>query len=223
MIARQFLSWQFGLTFGAALLLAGAFALAARHYNKTGNKTFSAGSFREPIGYLMSAIGVLVPLIVGGIAYLYARDASAAYTMLLSAAAVLFVAFIVASWLTFSLVSRSTEDDKITLHFPKDWPYRAAAGVVYAGLVTGVLYVAWFFLVDFTPGAAPPPPGAALLIERAAPRVGQTREQVQSALGAPLSCRQRAAPWCYRTDRSTLAIEFDAQGTVQRITETKEP
>ena len=63
MIARQFLSWQFGLTFGAALLLAGAFALAARHYNKTGNKTFSAGSFREPIGYLMSAIGVLVPLI----------------------------------------------------------------------------------------------------------------------------------------------------------------
>ncbi len=223
MIAEQFLSWRFASSFVLALAIALSFTIAARHYNKTAKtQKFSASAIREPIGYMMSAIGVLVPLIAGGIAYLFNRDAAASYTLLLSAAAVLFVTFIVASWLTFSLTSRATDDDKIELTFPKDWPYRAASGVIYVGMVVGVLYVAWFFLVDFRAGAATHEAAAApILLERAAPRIGQSRDAVRAQLGVPVTQEADGRVWRYRTDRSRLAVEFDGQGNALRITEER--
>ena len=223
MLAQQFSTRQFIVSFIVALVIAGIFAFAARHYNQSvKTQKFSAGSFREPIGYLMGAIGFIVPLIVSAMAYLFEKDPDASYALLLSATAVLFIAFIVASWLTFALASRATDDDKIVLTFPKDWPYRAASGVVYVALVLGVLYVAWFFLVDFH--RAPPalassaPP---ILIERAAPRVGLTRATVLAQLGEPSTQAAAGRLWRYRAAHSSLSVEFDEHGSVSRVTEER--
>jgi hypothetical protein len=139
---------------------------------------------------------------------------------LLSAVAILFVAFIVASWLTFSLVSRSTPDDQIELTFPKDWPYRAASGVVYTGLICGVLLVAGYFLFEFRPAdKRDERPAARILVERAVPRVGQERVSVGAQLGEAQRISNEGSQWVYRTDRSILKIDFDPEGRVLRVTE----
>jgi hypothetical protein len=221
MIARQFLSLKFLLLFGIALLLCIVFAMAAKLFNaQEKTEKFSAGSFREPIGHLMTTIGVLVPLIIGAIAFLLDNGAVASMATLLSAVAILFVAFIVASWLTFSLVSRSTPDDQIELKFPKDWPYRAASGVVYTGLICGVLLVAGYFLFEFRPADRREERSAArILLERPVPRVGQERASVRAQLGEAQGTLDAGTRWIYRTDRSTLKIDFDNEGKVLRVTE----
>jgi hypothetical protein len=221
MIAREFLSLKFLLLFGASLLLCVIFAVAAKLFNnETKTEKFPAGSFREPIGHLMTTIGVLIPLVIGGMAVLLDGGDVASMSTLLSAAAILFIAFIVASWLTFSLVSRSTDDDKIELKFPADWPYRAASGVVYTGLICGVLLVAEFFLFEFRPANTHEAQSAArILIERPVPRVGQELASVRSQLGEAQSMVQDGSQWIYRTDRSTLKIDFDKTGKVMRVIE----
>lgn len=221
MIAREFLSLKFLLLFGSALLLCIVFAVAAKIFNKaTKTEKFSAGSFREPIGHLMTTLGVLVPLVIGGIALLMDNGGVASLATLLSAAAILFVAFIVASWLTFSLVSRSTPDDQIELKFPKGWPYRAASGVVYTGLLCGVLLVAGYFLFEFRPANKPGEQSAArILVERPVPRVGQDLANVRSQLGDAQSTSREGAQWIYKTDRSTLKVDFGTGGKVVRVTE----
>lgn len=221
MIARQFLSLKFLVLFGSALLLCIVFAIAAKLFNKAAKtEKFSAGSFREPIGHLMTTIGVLLPLIIGAIAFLLDNDSIASMATLLSAAAILFVAFIVASWLTFALVSRSTDDDKIVLNFPKDWLYRAASGVVYTGLLCAVLFVAGYFLFEFHPSDKHDEQSAVrILIDRPAPRVGQDSASVKAQLGEAQGTANDGTQWVYRTDRSNLKIDFDAHGKVTRVTE----
>jgi hypothetical protein len=207
--------------FGIALLLCIVFAVAAKRFNaKDKTEKFSAGSFREPIGHLMTTVGVLVPLIIGAIAFLMDNGAVASMATLLSAVAFLFVEFIVASWLTFALVSRSTPDDQIELEFPKVWPYRAASGVVYTGLICGVLLVAGYFLFEFRPADKRDERSAArILVERALPRVGQERAGVRAQLGEASGTSNEGTRWTYRTDRSTLKIDFDTEGRVLRVTE----
>jgi hypothetical protein len=223
MIYQQVLTLRFLVFLGIYLGICVVFALAARHYNRAVKKIkFSAGSFREPISHLMSAIGVLVPLVIGAMAYLVNRDAADSLATLMSASGILFLAFLCASWLTFALVSRSTDDDKIELEFPGDWYYRAASGVVYTGLVCGVLLVAGFFLFEFrATNHADTHNGVRILIERAAPRVGLDRMSVRSQLGEAQSVSNDGSTWTYTTDRSNLKIEFDAQGAVTRIIEEK--
>ncbi|HET9863665.1 MAG TPA: hypothetical protein VFP37_09510 [Steroidobacteraceae bacterium] len=221
MIARQFLSLKFLLLFGIACAICIIFTVAAKRYNAaTKTEKFSAGSFREPIGHLMTTIGVLLPLIIGAVAFLMDHGAVASMATLLSAVAILFVAFIVGSWLTFALVSRSTDDDKIELKFPQDWGYRAASGVVYTGLICGVLLVAGYFLFEFRPADKGEERSAVrILVERPVPRVGQDLTSVRAQLGEAQSTSNGGTQWVYRTDRSTLRIDFDGAGRVLRVTE----
>lgn len=220
MLAEQLLTKSFWIPLAIGLLVALVFSLAAKHYNRSGELKVAAASFREPIGHMMSALGVLVPLLIGAIAYLFDKGAVASVGLLLSAACLLFIAFGVASWLIFALPSRSAHDDSVTLTYPQDWPYKAASGLVYIGLLTGFIYVAIYFLVFFrAPERSAPVNSAPVLVQRAAPRVGQTRSEVRSQLGEAEQITDGGSTWHYRTDRSRLVITFDARDLVMRITE----
>jgi len=220
MLAKEFLTWTFGASFAIGLLAMLVFALAAKHYNKTGEVEVASGSFREPIAYMMSALGVLVPLLIAAIAYLKDEGAATNIGFLLSAAVVLSIAFAVASWLTFSLASRSTPQDTIKLKYPEDWLYKAAPGVVYIGLLVGFIYVAIHFLVLYrTPDQAAASKAAPVLIQRPAPRVGLLRSEVRDQLGEANGVSDAGNTWSYKTDRSTLKVVFDEHDRVIRVTE----
>lgn len=223
MLAEQLLSGRFGWSGGIALLVMGMYAAAARHYNRSGQKTVPTDAFRAPVSHLLSSLGILVPIVIGTLGFLFERDPEATFGFLLAAAAVWLVGFLVLTWLTFAIISRSNANNAVVLNFPDDWHYLAAPGIGYASLLLGITFFCLFFLVEFRPTSAPKTVAAGkFLVERPAPRVGETADTVSASLGQPIARSADDRQWTYRTDRSTLTVTFDAAHRAVAVREALE-
>ncbi len=223
MLAEQLLSGRFGWSGAIALLVMVVFAGAARYYNPSGQKTVPADAFRAPVSHLLSSLGILVPAVIGTLGFLFDRDPDAPFGFLFAAAAVWLVGFLVLTWLTFAIISRSNANNAVVLDFPKDWFYLAASGIGYASLLLGIAFFCLFFLLEFRPTSARKTVAAGkFLVERPAPRVGETADTVSASLGQPIARSADDRQWTYRTDRSTLTVTFDAAHRAVAVREALE-
>lgn len=193
--------------------------MGSRRTHKDGQnpRTLRLGFFTSAVNNVILIIAVAVPVLVGLLSYLSTKAPLVNYSSMYAAITFLFLALVVAVWLTFAILKKATDEEKITLSFPKDRRFITAMGLLYAFIVTGLVYFAHFFLFDL------PAPSRAnagmILLARPKAQVGQTREEIERMWGRPNSTGTMVE---YKTLNSSIRLVFDASGRLEKTDEIKE-
>ena len=183
----QFMTLRFGVEIGLAALLCLIIYVAARVYNKSGEREVKVDYSRTPTSNALVVIGLLVPLMVGVASYLYVSNPERKYSSLLATIVVMFVVLVVAIWETFALLQKGGNSDSIKIKLPQDRRYIIGLGWMYALLLLSLVYFGMFFLFELpATGAAgkPEPAGPAVyVLLKPQLKIDQTKDETLRAWG----------------------------------------
>ena len=223
---RQFWSATIAVELSVALGWAIILWLASRYYSKalSGQKvTVKADYLKAPTTTALTVLGLVVPILVALTSYLYVTEPNANYGSLLSTIILYFGVLILAIWETFAILQKATPQDTVDLTYPDDRKFVTALGLMYGMLVLGLLYFAYFFLVEVRPNAPTAGlarwAGASYFVQRPAIKIDNDRTTVYGSWGTPARGSSQSVE--YDTDKGVIAIEFDADGKVRQITERR--
>jgi hypothetical protein len=157
------------------------------------------------------------------VSYLYVNSPSSDYSFVLASITVFALTLILAIWETFCLLSKATDQNTITLNWVTDSSILSGMGIMYWSLILGVAYLVLFFLLDLpiSPTARPPiSASSGIALTKPLPRIGQSKTDVLSVLGAP-SKSVSADIVMYEGSGVELELQFDSAGLLQKIIEQR--
>ncbi len=202
--------------------------LGVRYYNSDKKtKDIRADFIRVPTNNTLVVIGILVPIFVALAAYLYTKNPQGSYASLLASITLMFFILILAIWQTYAILKKATTQDYIQLEMPEDRRYITCMGLMYGYLILGLIYFAYFFLVELTP-----PPSTTLSTSVAIqsnvfyigkPRINldQSRDELIKSWGTPKTQNSQNTELTYESSKSKIRFVIDNKGNVIEIHETK--
>lgn len=220
------------LRFGAWILVGGALCvgiyLASRHHNRAGvTKTFQAELFRAPTANVLTTLGLLVPVMIGLLAYLFERNPLAPFSFLAAAISFCLVALVVSVWESFALISvplTGANKDQIELTFSKDRPLVTSLGIMYTSLLLSICYLCCFLLFEMGAVAGPSQAGVAgagVYVGRPHLLLGTSRAAVTNTWGQPFKSDTQTGSWTYITANAVVTLAFDPAGNLMTVTHTR--
>jgi hypothetical protein len=121
-------------------------------------------------------------------------------------------------WYNFSLPTFSAGDDTI-IH---DRQSKTAVGLIYILTTASVLLGMVFFLFEYNPlGELKPQVSSEVIIYRPRLSLDLTREQVEKSWGQPTAAQSAPSRLSYVTPGSLILIQFNPQGKMISLTETR--
>jgi hypothetical protein len=192
-------------------------------WRKAGAKTIQADFIKVPVTNSLTVIGIVCPLLIGLVSYLYVNFPASNYSFILGSITVFAAALILAIWETFCLLNEATKESTITLDWATDSSIVAGIGLLYSTLILGVVYLVLFFLFDLpiSPSAqSPPHASGGIALTKQLPRIGQSRTDVLSALGAPTKSVS-TDEIVYEGSTVDLELHFDSAGLLQKLIEQR--
>ena len=212
------------ISIGIAILLGAAFVFASRQYNPKGTtRKMSVDYFRTATSTSLTIVGLLTPILVAVLSYLYLKQPSGNYSVLLAVVVLLYIVLVLAVWATFAILRKAKGDSVITLSFPADRKYITSMGLLYSLQLLALVLFAYFFLIDFprthAGEAAVQTVGGRLLL-RPAIAVGTSRSEVLRVWGPPASATARSLT--YSTGSASLVVQLDQTDHVSAIIELGE-
>ena len=105
-MTEQFGRLGFLVSIGVAVALGLLFVLATRWYNKPATtRKLSVDYFRTATSTSLTIVGLLAPILVAVLSYLYLQKPSGNYSVLLATVVLLYVVLVLAVWATFAIRS----------------------------------------------------------------------------------------------------------------------
>jgi hypothetical protein len=218
------LNAKFAIECLVALALCAAIWGASVYYNRAGQtRKLDPDVLREPTGNVLTILGLMLPIEVGLLAYLYERSPSAPFTFLAASIACVLATLVLAIWETFALTGKPSAQGSITLTFPEDRPCITTLGFMYVLLLVGLVYLCAFMLTELAPNGRSGTPVSAATIQLSRPDVGLglTQAEVIERWGRPEATSEDGTAWTYSAQSELRTLAFDSSGVLADIRVTR--
>lgn len=181
---------------------------------------------KVPINNSLIVLGLIIPILVALVSYLYIKNPEGTYSSLLATIILYFFVLLIAIWQTFSIISVASKDDTIKIEIPKDRKIITSMAWMYGLLILGLLYFAIFFLfeIEFLPKKVEIEEQISdfILLEKPQIKINQSKDQIIEIWGEPISyldIEQKRLK--YKSKDSVIYLDFDNKEILYKILKIK--
>lgn len=209
------LLWRMAIPFAlAGIFLRGSFTWSKKE------RTVAADVFRIPISNVLSVLGLIFPILLGLLAYLFSQDSRQPFNYLISAIGTLLLTLLVAIYQTFAVANKASKNGEVSLSATQSVWHMAGLGAMYSFLLTGIVYTVLFVTVEMK-GKGPENNSVdrGPFIAHRPIHVGQAVADVRSSWGEPELSTNGGKTLRFSTPSSKIQVDFDDALTVRQIIE----
>lgn len=214
------------ITFYVEMLIAAAWFtflyVCVRQY-WTNTREIKEDHLKIPTNNSLIVLGLLIPILVALVSYLYTKNPDGNYSSLLSTIILLFIVLVVAVWETFAIMGLSSTNDKITLTMSKDRKVITGLAMMYGFLILGLVYFSIFFLFEIEAAGeqvVEVQKKEYILLKKTTPRINQTKNELLKSWGSPSAYRDKNREVLeYKARDSIIHLYFDKEGRLSKIFE----
>jgi hypothetical protein len=230
------MSLQFGIQ--VIILFVAWFAVCrlVEHYwaNETKDRKIHLTFFSSPLNTVLVIMTIGLPALLGFTGFLYKNRPAADYSSLFAALVAFLLVLLIAFWISFSLLQKGNEQDAVQLSLSKnnadgtpnkkrELRFIKGMGAMYGLLLVGFCYIAFFFLFELQLPAKETSTSSSATIYLLKPPLTMniSRSEVESRWGEPTTYNSATRLYWYQTSDSDISLEFDGDGNLMKIEETR--